>query len=131
MIFSEKNRKRPVAWNALTRIPVLVKLHTCRSTKLLLMCSQNVLLWFYKNCKQLFFTLTIAYEGFTNHFSVNAFIEKLSVMPFKKEVDLTLYQDKMNFKIYIFVEPFVLDPYKLMLQSYRNRSIGIRSLFRT
>ena len=37
-----------------------------------------------KNSRQLFFTLTNAYESFTNHFSVNAFIEKLPVMPFKK-----------------------------------------------
>ena len=65
------------------------------------MCSQNVPLRFLKNSRQLFFTLTNAYESFTNHFSVNAFIEKLSVMPFKKIVNLTFYQDKMNFKIYI------------------------------
>ena len=62
-----------------------------------------------KNCKQLFFTLTNVYEGFTNHFSVNAFIEKLSVMSFKKIVHLTLYQYKMNFKIYTSVRASVVD----------------------
>ena len=52
-----------------------------------------------------FFTLKNAYEGVTNNFSAKAFIEKLSVMSLKN-VDLTLYQNKMNFKVYIFGRTF-------------------------
>ena len=84
-IFSGRYRKKPMAWNALTRIPVLAKLHAPRPTKLLLLCPQRSPM-ILTNWNQIFFTLTNAHEGFTYHFSVKTFIEKLFVRPLKTSV---------------------------------------------
>ena len=100
--FSGGYRKRWVAWNTLTRIPVLAKLQAWRPTTLIIMCSRNVFLWFLKDYNQLSFILTNSYEGFANSFSAKPFIEKLSVMPWKKKLLIWLYQYKMNFKVLFF-----------------------------
>ena len=88
------------------------------------------LLWFLKNYNQLYLVLTIAYEGFTNSFSTKAFVERLSIMPWKKDSWFDFIKTRWILRSTFLIESSILNHINQCF-NFSNKSVGISDVFRT